>query len=79
MRDVYLDAVLHPKLDRLDFKQEGWRLEHEVPTGKIPLETRQLSEVNLLIPFSLLDTTTPIQFKGVVYNEMKGQTVSIIV
>ncbi|CAO0798731.1 unnamed protein product [Mucor circinelloides] len=52
LRDVYMDAVLHPKLDRLDFKQEGWRLEHQVPT----------------------DTTTPIQFKGVVYNEMKGQT-----
>jgi Zn-dependent M16 (insulinase) family peptidase len=50
-----MDAVLHPKLDRLDFKQEGWRLEHEVPT----------------------DTATPIQFKGIVYNEMKGQTVSL--
>lgn len=34
LRDVYMDAVFHPKLDRLDFKQEGWRLEHEVPTGK---------------------------------------------
>ncbi|KAI9253614.1 peptidase M16C associated-domain-containing protein [Sporodiniella umbellata] len=52
LRDVYMDAVFHPKLDRLDFKQEGWRLEHEVPT----------------------DQKTPIQFKGVVYNEMKGQT-----
>lgn len=28
-----MDAAFHPKLDRLDFKQEGWRLEHEVPTG----------------------------------------------
>ncbi|KAG0183072.1 Mitochondrial presequence protease [Apophysomyces sp. BC1021] len=52
LRNVYMDAVLHPRLEKLDFKQEGWRLEHEVPT----------------------DTTTPIQFKGVVYNEMKGQT-----
>ncbi|GAA5796196.1 hypothetical protein HPULCUR_001565 [Helicostylum pulchrum] len=52
LRDVYMDAAFHPKLDRLDFKQEGWRLEHEVPT----------------------DVSTPIQFKGVVYNEMKGQT-----
>lgn len=25
----------------------------------------------------ILDTSTPIQFKGVVYNEMKGQTVSL--
>ncbi|KAI8083948.1 peptidase M16C associated-domain-containing protein [Gilbertella persicaria] len=51
LRDVYMDAVFHPRLDRLDFKQEGWRLEHQTPT----------------------DTTTPIQFKGIVYNEMKGQ------
>ncbi|KAL0090894.1 peptidase M16C associated-domain-containing protein [Phycomyces blakesleeanus] len=51
LRNVYMDAVFHPRLTKLDFKQEGWRLEHEVPT----------------------DTTTPIQFKGVVYNEMKGQ------
>ncbi|KAI9342630.1 Metalloenzyme, LuxS/M16 peptidase-like protein [Obelidium mucronatum] len=47
---VYMDAVFHPLLRKLDFKQEGWRLEHEVPT----------------------DTSTPIVFKGVVYNEMKG-------
>ncbi|KAJ3028397.1 UNVERIFIED_CONTAM: Presequence protease, mitochondrial [Siphonaria sp. JEL0065] len=47
---VYMDAVFHPLLRRLDFKQEGWRLEHEVPT----------------------DASTPIVFKGVVYNEMKG-------
>ncbi|VVC97332.1 unnamed protein product [Leptidea sinapis] len=26
---VYLDAVFKPKLERLDFLQEGWRLEHE--------------------------------------------------
>ncbi|KAI7863451.1 peptidase M16C associated-domain-containing protein [Mucor mucedo] len=52
LRDVYMDAAFHPKLEKLDFKQEGWRLEHEVPT----------------------DVNTPIQFKGVVYNEMKGQT-----
>ncbi|KAI7908289.1 peptidase M16C associated-domain-containing protein [Cokeromyces recurvatus] len=55
LRDVYMDAVFHPKLNRLDFKQEGWRLEHEIPT----------------------DTSTPIQFKGVVYNEMKGQSSDI--
>lgn len=35
LRDVYMDAVFHPKLDRLDFKQEGWRLEHQIPTGNI--------------------------------------------
>lgn len=47
---VYLDAVFHPKLERHDFLQEGWRLEHE-----------QTDDVN-----------SPIVFKGVVYNEMKG-------
>ncbi|KAI9491991.1 peptidase M16C associated-domain-containing protein [Zychaea mexicana] len=52
LRSVYMDAVFHPRLEKLDFKQEGWRLEHEDP----------------------MDTSTPITFKGVVYNEMKGQT-----
>ncbi|KAL2918155.1 Mitochondrial presequence protease [Polyrhizophydium stewartii] len=47
---VYLDAVFAPRLARLDFLQEGWRLEHENPR----------------------DTSSPIAFKGVVYNEMKG-------
>ncbi|KAJ3111086.1 Presequence protease, mitochondrial [Phlyctochytrium bullatum] len=47
---VYLDAVLHPRLRSTDFRQEGWRLEHEDPK----------------------DPSSPIVFKGVVYNEMKG-------
>lgn len=28
--NVYLDAVFFPKLNYQDFKQEGWRLEHEI-------------------------------------------------
>ncbi|SAM08473.1 hypothetical protein [Absidia glauca] len=52
LRNVYMDAVFHPRLENLDFAQEGWRLEHKVP----------------------VDPSTPIQFKGIVYNEMKGQT-----
>ncbi|CAG8474858.1 5386_t:CDS:10 [Funneliformis caledonium] len=51
LRDVYMDATFHPYLRELDFKQEGWRLEHQQPNDK----------------------STPLQFKGVVYNEMKGQ------
>ncbi|RHZ71766.1 hypothetical protein Glove_253g72 [Diversispora epigaea] len=51
LRDVYMDATFHPNLKESDFKQEGWRLEHENP----------------------LDGSTNLQFKGVVYNEMKGQ------
>ena len=31
--DVYLDATFFPLLRPLDFDQEGWRLEHENPTG----------------------------------------------
>ncbi|KAK9237701.1 peptidase M16C associated-domain-containing protein [Lipomyces kononenkoae] len=51
LRDVYLDATLHPLLRQLDFTQEGWRLEHADPK----------------------DASSPLTFKGVVYNEMKGQ------
>lgn len=48
--DVYLDAVFFPRLDPLDFAQEGHRLEfQEMENAKSPLE-----------------------FKGVVFNEMKG-------
>jgi presequence protease len=47
---VYLDAVFFPKLDPLDFAQEGHRLE-----------------------FSQLDDPkSPLIYKGVVFNEMKG-------
>ncbi|KAK9471639.1 peptidase M16C associated-domain-containing protein [Dipodascopsis tothii] len=51
LRSVYLDATLNPLLRELDFKQEGWRLEHSDPR----------------------DRKSPLIFKGVVYNEMKGQ------
>lgn len=77
LRDVYMDAAFHPKLDRLDFKQEGWRLEHEVPTGKIITKKEKREWYIYLFWFFKIDVSTPIQFKGVVYNEMKGQTVSI--
>lgn len=50
LMSVYLDAVFYPQLRELDFRQEGWRLEHEDPNNP----------------------DSPIQFKGVVYNEMKG-------
>ncbi|ORX47272.1 hypothetical protein BCR36DRAFT_398494 [Piromyces finnis] len=50
LMDVYLDATFNPLLRELDFKQEGWRVEHTDPKDK----------------------NSPYQFKGVVYNEMKG-------
>ncbi len=48
--DVYLDAVFFPRLDPLDFAQEGHRVEFE----------------------SSGDPQSPLTFKGVVFNEMKG-------
>ncbi|KAG7210690.1 hypothetical protein KM043_012193 [Ampulex compressa] len=50
LQSVYMDAVFKPMLKETDFRQEGWRLEHE--------------NVN--------DKNSPIIFKGVVFNEMKG-------
>jgi Zn-dependent M16 (insulinase) family peptidase len=52
---VYLDACFAPNLRRLDFLQEGWRLEHA----------------------DARDPASPIVFKGVVFNEMKGALSSV--
>ena len=48
--DVYLDAAFFPRLEALDFAQEGHRLELADPD----------------------DPQSPLLFKGVVFNEMKG-------
>jgi Zn-dependent M16 (insulinase) family peptidase len=50
LMSVYMDSVFYPLLREMDFRQEGWRLEHEDPT----------------------EANSPIIFKGVVFNEMKG-------
>lgn len=34
LQSVYMDAVFHPLLNELDFKQEGWRLEYDDTKGK---------------------------------------------
>ncbi len=47
---VYLDCVFFPRLDELDFAQEGHRIEFQDPE----------------------DPASPLEFKGVVFNEMKG-------
>lgn len=47
---VYLDAAFFSRLDKLDFAQEGHRLEFQDPK----------------------DPNSPLVFKGVVFNEMKG-------
>ncbi|RDW93864.1 pitrilysin family metalloprotease cym1 [Aspergillus mulundensis] len=56
---VYLDATMHPLLKEEDFRQEGWRLGPEDPRA---IQTKEGD----LKPDDIL-------FKGVVYNEMKGQ------
>lgn len=57
LMSVYLDATLHPLLKENDFTQEGWRIGPENPMAA---ETDDPSAKRLV-------------FKGVVYNEMKGQ------
>ncbi|KAF1920130.1 Metalloenzyme, LuxS/M16 peptidase-like protein [Ampelomyces quisqualis] len=57
LMSVYLDATLHPLLKESDFTQEGWRIGPENP---LAAEADDPSAKKLV-------------FKGVVYNEMKGQ------
>ncbi|KAI6248051.1 Mitochondrial presequence protease [Erysiphe necator] len=59
LMSVYLDATLHPLLKSSDFFQEGWRIGPENPLQN---EAGQSS-----------NTEIKFVFKGVVYNEMKGQ------
>lgn len=54
---VYLDATLNPLLNENDFRQEGWRIG--------PTNPGQQQETK--------DSDDTLLFKGVVYNEMKGQ------
>lgn len=48
--DVYLDAVFHPHLQEKSFRQEGHRMEFEIPDNP----------------------ETPLTYRGIVFNEMKG-------
>ncbi|KAI4189782.1 MAG: hypothetical protein L6R41_001207 [Letrouitia leprolyta] len=54
---VYLDATLNPLLNENDFAQEGWRIG--------PSNPERLAENGKM--------DEELVFKGVVYNEMKGQ------
>ncbi|TID27358.1 putative methionine--tRNA ligase [Venturia nashicola] len=57
LMSVYLDATLRPLLNANDFTQEGWRIGPENP-----LAAKDGSSAG-----------SKLVFKGVVYNEMKGQ------
>ncbi|KAI0166745.1 Metalloenzyme, LuxS/M16 peptidase-like protein [Hypoxylon sp. FL1284] len=60
LMSVYLDATLHPLLKETDFTQEGWRIGPENPRV-----AEKDGEVDA--------EESQLVFKGVVYNEMKGQ------
>ncbi|KAI0381898.1 Metalloenzyme, LuxS/M16 peptidase-like protein [Hypomontagnella monticulosa] len=60
LMSVYLDATLHPLLKETDFTQEGWRIGPENPKVAEKEGDANAEDSKLV-------------FKGVVYNEMKGQ------
>ncbi|KAI0003429.1 Metalloenzyme, LuxS/M16 peptidase-like protein [Xylariaceae sp. FL0662B] len=60
LMSVYLDATLHPLLKKTDFTQEGWRIGPENP--RVAEKDGEKSPED-----------SKLVFKGVVYNEMKGQ------
>lgn len=60
LMSVYLDATLHPLLKQSDFTQEGWRIGPENPRTAEAGDAAKPEDSRLV-------------FKGVVYNEMKGQ------
>ena len=60
LMSVYLDATLHPLLKQSDFTQEGWRIGPENPCTAEAGDAAKPEDSRLV-------------FKGVVYNEMKGQ------
>ncbi|KAK3325725.1 Metalloenzyme, LuxS/M16 peptidase-like protein [Apodospora peruviana] len=61
LMSVYLDATLRPLLKQSDFTQEGWRIGPENPQAMLAAGSHAKPEDRKLV------------FKGVVYNEMKGQ------
>jgi Zn-dependent M16 (insulinase) family peptidase len=60
LMSVYLDATLRPLLKQSDFTQEGWRIGPENPQA-------------LAAGAEVKPEDRKLVFKGVVYNEMKGQ------
>ena len=60
LTSVYLDSTLNPLLKENDFIQEGWRIGPGNPRAALDGRTLDEEEARLV-------------FKGVVYNEMKGQ------
>ncbi|KAI1171227.1 Metalloenzyme, LuxS/M16 peptidase-like protein [Nemania sp. FL0916] len=66
LMSVYLDATLRPLLKQTDFTQEGWRIGPENPRVA---EVKAKADANDAVK----PEDSKLVFKGVVYNEMKGQ------
>jgi presequence protease len=60
LMSVYMDATLRPLLKETDFAQEGWRIGPQNPQALAAGQEATAEDSKLV-------------FKGVVYNEMKGQ------
>jgi len=60
LMSVYMDSTLRPLLKETDFSQEGWRIGPENPQALASGKDAKPEDSKLV-------------FKGVVYNEMKGQ------
>ena len=67
LMSVYMDATLHPLLKETDFTQEGWRVGPENPQAAAAADATEHAAKD----DSKHDSK--LVFKGVVYNEMKGQ------
>lgn len=72
LMDVYLDAAFFPKLDELSFKQEGHRLEFELPEREEALSEAEDGGVSKKDREDSEAVAPHLIYKGVVYNEMKG-------
>ena len=64
LMSIYLDATLHPLLKESDFSQEGWRIG---PVKTLAVDQEAMAEAGAD------GSDQNLAFKGVVYNEMKGQ------
>jgi len=73
---VYLDAAFFPLLQELDFRQEGHRLEFENFEGNDAILSWAIS-YHPVPPPNYTDPASPLKYKGVVFNEMKGAMVAI--
>lgn len=77
LMSVYLDAVLHPKLDEFDFMFVSIRFVFFFQKEKRSICFFSFRQEGWRLEHEKTnDPTSPIVIKGVVYNEMKGVFVS---